>query len=178
MGRARSGATILTVGLPVGRRGIVIGLAAATALAGAGAARWHRGQPAEDLAPTLTQAAFDLFPHPILGVAVYRAIVAAMLRAGGAPHDALAAAVAALDAGETGRWRTLPEPARLARLRAAFAEPGIQALRFATLVGLYDDLRVTRRFGYQGPSIGEGGYLYRGFDDLAWLPAPGEDYRP
>jgi hypothetical protein len=41
----------------------------------------------------------------------------------------------------------------------------------------YNDLSVTRRFGYQGPSYEEGGYLTRGFDDIDWLPAADPDAR-
>jgi hypothetical protein len=38
------------------------------------------------------------------------------------------------------------------------------------MMSLYSDLAVTRGFGYQGPSLGQGGYLHRGFDDIDWLP--------
>jgi hypothetical protein len=47
--------------------------------------------------------------------------------------------------------------------------------RFAVLAGLYSDLSVTSRFGYQGPSLAEGGYIDRGFDALPWLPSPGPE---
>ncbi|NJO38293.1 MAG: hypothetical protein HC871_12680 [Rhizobiales bacterium] len=40
---------------------------------------------------------------------------------------------------------------------------------------LYNDHEVWKIFGYQGASFEEGGYLYRGFDDLSWLPEPPDE---
>jgi hypothetical protein len=35
---------------------------------------------------------------------------------------------------------------------------------------LYSNPQVWPLFGYQGSSLEYGGYLERGFDDIAWLP--------
>jgi hypothetical protein len=40
------------------------------------------------------------------------------------------------------------------------------------VVELYDNPLVWKALGYEGPSAHLGGYLHRGFDDLAWLPDP------
>lgn len=36
----------------------------------------------------------------------------------------------------------------------------------------YDDHEVWELLGYEGASFDQGGYVNRGFDDLAWLPDP------
>lgn len=123
--------------------------------------------PASEAA-TLVVAARTLFPHPGVADAKYAAIVANALD-GGANPAIFRAAAAAL----AGPPATMAE-----RITANRALPGVQALRIATLIGLYADLGVTRRFGYEGPSIDKGGYLDRGFDDLRWLPEPGPAWLP
>jgi hypothetical protein len=122
---------------------------------------------------TLTRVARDLFPHPILSDAPYRAIVEAAFPPGGdaAKLAAAAEAVRRLDAGAT-PWESRPETERKAALAPMLADPFFLGFRFAVLTGLYSDLSVTRRFGYEGPSFEQGGYLARGFDALPWLPSP------
>lgn len=38
-----------------------------------------------------------------------------------------------------------------------------------TIVSLYNQPEVWPKFGYEGPSSPQGGYLHRGFDDINWL---------
>lgn len=64
------------------------------------------------------------------------------------------------------------------RVAAAISSSGVQALRIATLIGLYGDLTIVRKFGYPGPSIDFGGYLEHGFGDLPWLPPPPPAWLP
>ena len=108
------------------------------------------------LAPTelarLTALARTLFPHPFLADAHYAGIVAGI--AAQAPAADIRAALA--------------QPTTAGFVATPFGE----TLRAGVMIGLYHDLNVTRRFGYQGPSLEEGGYLHRGFDDLDWLPTP------
>jgi hypothetical protein len=122
---------------------------------------------------TLTRVARELFPHPILSDAPYRAVVdAAFPAAGDTAQQAVAAeAVRRLDAGGT-PWVGRPEAARKVALASMLGDPFFLGFRFAVLAGLYSDLSVTRHFGYEGPSFEKGGYVARGFDTLAWLPSP------
>jgi hypothetical protein len=122
---------------------------------------------------TLARLARDLFPHAILADKAYRAIVDVYLPANAGPErlTAAAAAVQAVD-GTGPAYMLSPEAERRARLATVIGQPFIQGLRFSVLLGLYADLSITRRFGYQGPSIDEGGYIDRGFDTLPWLPSP------
>jgi hypothetical protein len=39
-----------------------------------------------------------------------------------------------------------------------------------TINGVYGNRAVWDMFGYEGSSVEKGGYLTRGFDDIAWLP--------
>lgn len=119
---------------------------------------------------TLIAAARALFPHAEAGDSVYARIVASVMsKASPSELEALKMAAAAL-AGPPGQLRE--------RIAAAIALPGIQALRIATLIGLYSDLNIVRRFGYPGPSIDFGGYLEHGFGDLPWLPVPPPAWLP
>jgi len=119
---------------------------------------------------TLIMAAQMLFPHPLLSEAPYRQIVVASYAQGDAAAGARAG-LAQLEAGGE-PWGQRSEAGRRAALAAVLPAPFFQGLRFTVLIGLYANLQVTSRFGYQGPSLEEGGYLERGFDALPWLPAP------
>jgi len=45
-------------------------------------------------------------------------------------------------------------------------------IRRTTVLNLYDNADVWEVLGYEGPSFDKGGYIDRGFADLAWLPEP------
>jgi hypothetical protein len=118
-----------------------------------------------------------------------------------APHDKLedaayAIVIQALD-GEAGRDANLLKLFRdgIASLGSSFAgaaegervewltkiEPGafFQTMRVKTLQFLYSSPLAYAHFGYEGEAFSKGGYLYRGFNDLRWLPeVPPEDSGP
>lgn len=124
-------------------------------------ARPAPGKAAEPSVAHLAAVARALFPHAFLSDAHYARLADGWWQAQpAAERPAAAAALAAAD------------PARPDTLARFLATPAGQSLRFALVVGLYADPAVYRRFGYQGPSAEEGGYLERGFDDLDWLPRP------
>jgi hypothetical protein len=37
------------------------------------------------------------------------------------------------------------------------------------VTGIYNNKEVWPLFGYEGESASKGGYIHRGFDDVAWL---------
>jgi len=109
-----------------------------------------------------------------------------------APHDKLedaayAIVIQAVD-GEAGRDANLLKLFRdgVASLGSAFAgasetervewlgkiESGafFQTMRVKTLQFLYSTPMAYAHFGYEGEAFSKGGYLYRGFNDLRWLP--------
>jgi hypothetical protein len=118
---------------------------------------------------TLVQMARDLFPHTRLPNAVYESIVARRVAQNVA---VLKSGVQTLDGTQKPSWSRRRERLRLTQLKSIEATPFFQDMRATVMFGLYGDLSVTRRFGYQGPSLEEGGYLQRGFNDLNWLPEP------
>lgn len=114
------------------------------------------------------------------------------------PHDALAdgpyerSASAILDRAshEALLWRTLregvtelavglgtsPSSSTEADIRRHFAgrldTDFFRSVRSLVAWYLYDDHEVWEFVGYPGASFEHGGYLHRGFNDLAWLPEP------
>jgi hypothetical protein len=118
----------------------------------------------------LTLVARTLFPHPLLADAPYRQIIDASFSASADPTP-VRAALARLEAGGVAFARR-SEAERADILAAQMGDGFFQGLRIGVLIGLYANLDVTSRFGYQGRSFEAGGYIDRGFDALPWLPSP------
>ena len=76
------------------------------------------------------------------------------------------------------RFVDLSEKEQTAVLRRIETTAFFQKVRSAELQGLYSDPEVWKAFGYEGPAYRFGGYVHRGFDDLAWLPNPPESASP
>ncbi len=66
----------------------------------------------------------------------------------------------------------LDDARKLEVLRAISATEFFEGVRSRVITLFYDDREVWALLGYEGPSFDQGGYEHRGFDDLAWLPAP------
>ena len=135
----------------------------------------------EGLAPatmaTLVQMARDIYPHDRVADEYYaRAVkghdetaakdagVKAMIEDGVASLDTLARAGGAQSYLATG-W----EADRVAILREIEDGEFFQTIRGGLVVGLYNQKEIWPIFGYEGESFSKGGYLERGFDDIAWL---------
>lgn len=58
---------------------------------------------------------------------------------------------------------------RVAMLREIEDSAFFQAIRGGLVVGLYNQKEIWGLFGYEGASFEHGGYIDRGFDDIAWL---------
>ena len=125
-------------------------------------------------ARTLLEVARHVFPHDTLDDVYYAGVVEALDgEAGADPAVAtlLADGVKALDAATGMRWVDLSAGYRLEILEG----PGralLDKVKGNAVVSLYNNPLVWRHFGYEGPSARQGGYIDRGFDDLAWLPDP------
>lgn len=121
---------------------------------------------------TLVQMARDIYPHDHVADEYY--VVA--VRGYDSPEQAAAitAGIAALDAAARGRGfpsylGTGWERDRVDILRAMEDTPFFQQIRGGLVTGLYNQKEVWPLFGYEGESYSQGGYLYRGFDDITWL---------
>lgn len=120
-------------------------------------------------AATLLAMVRTLLPHDGLDEAAYALVVGALdaEAAGSAP------ARARLDEGIAGLgadFSSAPEASRVAALRAIEHGEFFQSVRRTALFVLYDNPIAWAHFGYEGEAFSKGGYLFRGFNDLKWLP--------
>jgi len=117
----------------------------------------------------------QLYPHRTLDDAVYALAVKSLDAK--AQHDAairkqLADGVRALDRDAPGAdWTRQPADAQARDVAALAGTPFFETVRGTAVVSLYSNALAYRHFGY-GASDGDGGYLFKGFNDLAWLPDP------
>ncbi|MGL5139270.1 MAG: Twin-arginine translocation pathway signal [Beijerinckiaceae bacterium] len=61
------------------------------------------------------------------------------------------------------------EKERVSLLRAIQKGKFFQGIRGGLVVSLYNQPEVWPQFGYEGESASKGGYIARGFNDIAWL---------
>ena len=118
---------------------------------------------------TLMAMARTIAPHDKLEDAAYAMVIQAT--------DAEAAKVAALAALLKEGVKTLgadfasaSENERVTALTKIESSPFFQTMRVKTLQILYATPLAYAYFGYEGEAYSKGGYLYRGFNDLRWLP--------
>ena len=114
------------------------------------------------------------YPHKTLDDAVYALVVKdldAKAQKDPAVRQQLADGVKQLDALNGSDW-TQRSPADQARDVAAMEKtPFFTTVRTTAIVSLYSNDMAYAHFGY-GAALGDGGYLTKGFNDLAWLPNP------
>ena len=121
---------------------------------------------------TLIVMARDIYPHDRLADSYYAVAVKGYDTAEQA--EAVEAGVAALDAAAQGAgfasYAAVPwEADRVAILRGMEGSAFFQTIRGGLVTGLYNQKEVWPLFGYEGESYSQGGYIDRGFDDIAWL---------
>ena len=115
-----------------------------------------------------------IYPHATLDDAVYALVVKSLDgKAAGAKdlHDQLAAGVSKLDALAGGDWTGRAVADQDLDVASMADTPFFQTVRSDAVVSLYSNDLAYAHFGY-GAQKGDGGYLNKGFDDLAWLPNP------
>ncbi len=126
---------------------------------------------------TLIQMARDIYPHDRIADRFYAIAVKghddkaaedaghkALIEDGIADLDSRAQAAGAPSYLGVG-W----EIDRVALLRQIESGDFFQAIRGGLVVGLYNQKEIWPVFGYEGESFSMGGYMDRGFDDIAWL---------
>ena len=126
---------------------------------------------------TLIQMARDVYPHDRIPDRHYAVAMKGHdeKAVGDEAHKALLEeGVADLDrrAAEAGHGSYLGagwEHERVAILEGIETSPFFQAIRGDLVVSLYNQKEVWPYFGYEGSAAEYGGYIDRGFDDIAWL---------
>ena len=87
-----------------------------------------------------------------------------------ATEGLLVAAENALDAVHDGAWANLSESRQLSAMMALQDEAFFAGIREMVRFRLYYHPDLWRHIEYPGSSKEHGGYLHRGFNDIAWLP--------
>ena len=139
-------------------------------------------EDAKDISPhamaTLVKVARDIYPHDHVADSFYvRAIAPWDAKAGKDPAVAImiAEGVARLDQDAQERhgsqyvavgW----ESDRVILLHGIEHTQFFRVLRADLIVSLYNQPEIWPKFGYEGSSAEQGGYLHRGFNDIDWLP--------
>jgi hypothetical protein len=116
----------------------------------------------------------QLYPHATLDTAVYALAVKdldAKAKADPKVRQQLADGVKQLDAKAGTDWLTRTPDAQAQDVAAMAGTPFFNTVRSTAIVSLYSNTMAYAHFGY-GASEGDGGYLYKGFNSLSWLPDP------
>jgi hypothetical protein len=127
---------------------------------------------------TLMSLARTIAPHDKLDDAAYALVVQAIdsdAAKDAGTHKMIQEGLAALRAD----FSATSETERVAALKAIESSTFFQTMRLKTLQVLYSGPIAYAYFGYEGEAFSKGGYLFRGFNDLRWLPeVPVEDSGP
>ena len=118
---------------------------------------------------TLLAMIRTIAPHDALDPAAYALVVGALDKDAAASVSAKADLVAGITSLGSD-FATATEMARVAKLKAIESSAFFQGVRVKTLLVLYNNPIAFAHFGYEGEAFSKGGYLFRGFNDLKWLP--------
>ncbi|SAK47126.1 hypothetical protein AWB81_00560 [Caballeronia arationis] len=131
-------------------------------------------------ADALMALARTLYPHATLPDAVYALVPKDLdAKASDPPTAALiATGVTKLDQAAGGKFASLDPEKRTALVTANQTDPFVQLVRGQCITSLYDNDMAYAHFGYQGEAFSKGGYIFRGFNDLTWLPNPPPEASP
>jgi len=117
----------------------------------------------------LMAVARTIAPHDKLEDAAY-ALVVQSADADAATDAATLALLRKGCAQLPGGFAGAAESARVQALQAIESGAFFQSMRVKTLGVLYGTPFAYAAFGYEGETFSKGGYLFRGFNDLRWLP--------
>jgi len=116
-----------------------------------------------------------LYPHDGLGDSPYERVVSSLeQRSSSEPavYKVLQAGLVDLRVNSGARLSDLDQDALHRMLLECEETEFFSLIRRLVAWYLYDDREVWAFVGYPGSSFEFGGYINRGFDDLAWLPDP------
>lgn len=127
---------------------------------------------------TLMAVARTICPHDKLEDAAYALVVKAVDTEAGKDESfrkRITDGIAKLG----GDFANAAEAARVEALKRIESSEFFQSVRLKTIQVLYSSPIAYAYFGYEGEAFSKGGYLFRGFNDLRWLPeVPIEDSGP
>jgi len=123
----------------------------------------------------LTRIIRVAFPHPQFPDGPYERMTEKIIEASEESRwfrMALTQGLMTLDTLTEEHFLDLPEDRALAVLKRIADLEFFGFIRRTVVLNLYDDPEVYEALGYEGESFSKGGYVNRGFNDLAWLPDP------
>lgn len=134
-----------------------------------------------DTARGLLAMARHLYPHDFLGDVYYAEVVAGLDESAAGDPDLKETLVRGIrgmgvvrkdDRAYQIAFHRQSSGLQLQAMKRAESEDNafFEAVRAATLNGLYGNERVAAMFGFEGSSVEHGGYIERGFNDIGWLP--------
>jgi hypothetical protein len=131
-----------------------------------------------DESRTLLKFTRDLFPHDLLDDSFYAKAVAPLqdeAAKDAATRKLLSSGIAQLNAATQAAAGKLyaevsDESVRVAAIKKIEGSAFFAKVYSATMTPLYNQPKLWPKFGYEGPSSAQGGYLHRGFADIDWLP--------
>ena len=132
--------------------------------------KYHRLPP--ELVEQLVSIYRTMFPHNAVPNEFYEHVVRKLDDKAVQDQDLscfLSDGVEALNRQSGFAWTGLSEEAKLQALKRVEQTPFFQRLRSDFLVFFYSNPAIWSRFGYEGPSNDQGGYLHRGFNDIDWI---------
>jgi len=149
---------------------LVLGAGYVAGQNGAWASEMNALQP--DSFATLVQMARDIYPHDQVADEFYVAAVKGYDSTDAAPgiEDGIKALNAAANSMKGSDYAAIGwERDRVDVLRSMEDDAFFQQIRGGLVTGLYNQKAVWPIFGYEGESFSQGGYINRGFDDIAWI---------
>lgn len=114
-----------------------------------------------------------LFPHEGLPDTVYGDVISEVLEmtaADPSTQELLSLAERALNGAQEGDWIELDEAVQLDVVAGLEDEAFFADIREKVRFRLYHHPDMWKHIGYPGSSKEHGGYKFRGFDDIDWLP--------
>lgn len=165
------------------RRGFLRGSAATVAAVAASGPKMlataavSSGLTAEE-SRALVKFTRDLFPHDRLDDSFYAKAIAPLqdeAAKDAATRKLLAEGLARLNAAAVASAGkpyadVADEHVRVAAINSIAGDAFFTKVYSGTMTPLYNQPELWPKFGYEGPSSAQGGYLHRGLDDIDWLP--------
>ena len=120
----------------------------------------------------LARIAQLLYPHDVPD-SVYTEIIESVLTtAASNPQlkNSLDSALSELDAATAGDFLSAGENLQLIAMNGFEEEAWFTTIQAQVLALVYNNPAIWKHIGYPGPSVQNGGYKDRGFNDIDWLP--------
>jgi hypothetical protein len=136
-------------------------------------AAWAQSTEDDDDLAVMGHFAQRLFPHDGLAGSVYGEVIADVLATTAADpktEGILSVAEAALNGANDQSWIELSEAEQIEAMTALQDEAFFTDIREMVRFRLYEHQGLWKHIGYPGSSKEHGGYKFRGFDDIDWLP--------